>query len=788
MAGIQLYQPNGAGTLNAEGAQHPSPVSIENNLVCQLSLVGASTRTYRWSLSKPAESASTLSSLSSAGPSFVPDVDGGAYSITLTDINENVYVLDIVAATVSNPGNGGGTTVQVTLNSYADVRAATFGASAPPASFTVKGREDAADGGEGHFIYVPDSALSDNDGTVLEDGDGNVYHRVYSGPIDSRWFGARGDLATSRTDAKIVASSTTLTTNASAFTADDVGKLIQIAVPAPGTQGAGTLAFTASSNAVVGTGTSFTTDFYIGMTFMVDRADGSQAVQLFEVKSVTDDTHLTLTDASLPFHNLTSRNWWTTATWTTTIAGYNSATSITLDEASAITQNIGTTLCTRICYGPDQSDAIEAAVAALEAGQKLEIPAGHYLLSRALEIGETGGGKPITVSGAGEIENVSMSLCGGTDNIVVGAALGTVLHFTSTTGIEPVGRCNVENLVIVGPGHNELLCGGYAPREDGNAEGVNGANLFFANWRAGLDLEFTLGNVFSQIKAVGCIDGIRLGRGIDGVDTVVCNSVTIYGIDVQLCGAGVALQQCKGINIYGGLNQANQISWRIAPYDPPSGAGIGGIEGVKVHGVYQELNQHTMYFHPQNGICRQIEFDKCFFGDVSHTIQFGRAGDYAIMGEFHFKECVLAAQKWSFPSDVLVADVEFDNCTHPSSATDLFTFGNPAQVTGLRVKGAYGDRSGQIADNGITTVSGGTTYTPNWSIQGGGMHRLNVTGNCTIAAPTRMPAGAYIDFAITRTNHTVTWAAAYKHTPTMIDDSITCLRWWTPNGTDFYLS
>ena len=199
MAGILLFQPNGAGILNSDGDAHPLPVTVENNLICQLSLTGASTNTYRWTLSKPAGSASVLSSATSAGPSFVPDVEDGAYSITLTDINENVYILDIAVATVVSPGDGGGSSIAVTLETYSDLRVASYGASTPPASVVLKGRTSAGDGGGGTFIYLPSSAETDNDGTFILDGDGNVFARVYSGSLDVRWFGAKA-IASGTTD------------------------------------------------------------------------------------------------------------------------------------------------------------------------------------------------------------------------------------------------------------------------------------------------------------------------------------------------------------------------------------------------------------------------------------------------------------------------------------------------------------------------------------------------------------------------------------------------------------
>ena len=193
MSGIQLFQPNGVGTLNAAGAQHPPPVDVDSDEICQLSFTG-STRFFRWTLSKPSTSASVLSSLTSAGPSFVPDVAGGSYSISLVDENEVEYILDIVTPTTGGGGGGGGgSTVAVALANYGVVRAASFVGGSPPSTFVVMGRAASGDGGEGTFIFVAaDTTSPDNDGTILVDADGNRFHRVRGGSLDVRWFGAYG--------------------------------------------------------------------------------------------------------------------------------------------------------------------------------------------------------------------------------------------------------------------------------------------------------------------------------------------------------------------------------------------------------------------------------------------------------------------------------------------------------------------------------------------------------------------------------------------------------------------
>ncbi len=194
MAGILLFQPGGAGLLNVAGAQHPAPVTIEVSLVCQLSLPGVATTTYLWELTKPGGSASVLSSTTSAGPSFMPDVDGGSYSIHCFDIDENEYILDIVTPTTGGGGGGGGGGLGIIFTTYASVRAPNAIPSTPPVVITLQCREDVNDSGGGLFAYDPDDTTTvDDDGTVLVSSEGHRYKRILSTPLNVRWFGAKGD-------------------------------------------------------------------------------------------------------------------------------------------------------------------------------------------------------------------------------------------------------------------------------------------------------------------------------------------------------------------------------------------------------------------------------------------------------------------------------------------------------------------------------------------------------------------------------------------------------------------
>jgi hypothetical protein len=57
------------------------------------------------------------------------------------------------------------------------------------------------DYGGGQWYYDPSSSLTDNLGTVLVNENGDVFRRIYEGPINALWFGAVGDGVTDDTAA-----------------------------------------------------------------------------------------------------------------------------------------------------------------------------------------------------------------------------------------------------------------------------------------------------------------------------------------------------------------------------------------------------------------------------------------------------------------------------------------------------------------------------------------------------------------------------------------------------------
>lgn len=65
----------------------------------------------------------------------------------------------------------------------------------------VAGYAEPGDGGGGIFQYIVTATADDNDGTIVEPTTGiGRWYRVYSGPVNVKWFGATGDGATDDTN------------------------------------------------------------------------------------------------------------------------------------------------------------------------------------------------------------------------------------------------------------------------------------------------------------------------------------------------------------------------------------------------------------------------------------------------------------------------------------------------------------------------------------------------------------------------------------------------------------
>lgn len=641
------------------------------------------------------------------------------------------------------------------------------------------------DGGGGLFDYdSTDTTSSDDGGTIIVAGT-RRYKRRFTGDLHAEWFGFRDDTIFS-TDGVLTAGSTTLTTNSDTFTSADVGKLIFLGVPQPGTEGTGTLDVTASSTTVVGSGTAFLTDLYPGAVVAYKDADNSvpaQAVNLLVVKSVTDDTHFEIWQGTV-FHTKTARTWYVTNQWMTTIAAYTGPREVTLAEASAVRWTVGGNPVVRFVRGTDSRSTLVTAMAAAPDGGTLRLPEGNFLFSDSISMGD----RPITLSGpGGSWKQTGFSYCGGSANITAASnTKGAVLQFGQSHGIVTSGKCAIRDLCLVGPGSNGFH-GVYMDENPGGSIDVIVENVMCANWQRGFALSGAIDCRLRNIKAIGCAEaGIVCGeRVVDGNMSCIDNDFTT--IDMQLNGAGIKLYQATNVRFVGGLIQSNLSDWHIAPFDSDPGGGIQGIDGVLAQGIYEEANEHTLWFDEQDGqdgICRNFRFADVTFGNNPETVTFGRPGTYAVMGGFEFNKCVLGGIKFNFPASMTVAKVKFTACDLPTSS-DRITIDDATQVTAIDIENADGLHNA-IPVNSRQSVNG--TYTPNWTSQYGATHWIQITGNSTIAAPTNAAKGSRMQFLIERTTSTVSWDSVYKTPPSVPESQTTFVEFITPDGTNWYPS
>ncbi len=193
MSGIKLIQ-NGV-VLATGSSAHPPPITIDVGFFCYLSFVGTPTpQTYSWSLDAPAsDPGAVISSATSPGPTFLPQVDGGAYSVTLVDQLGNIYIVDMTAPTVPIDPAAGGIVQYVTT--IATLRTQT--GPATNATLVVRCYSTIGDGGGGTFCWDPTSTAADNGGTIIAPTGiaTGRWKRQFSGPLDVLMFGARGDVA-----------------------------------------------------------------------------------------------------------------------------------------------------------------------------------------------------------------------------------------------------------------------------------------------------------------------------------------------------------------------------------------------------------------------------------------------------------------------------------------------------------------------------------------------------------------------------------------------------------------
>lgn len=124
------------------------------------------------------------------------------------------------------------------------------------------------DGGGGTFVWDDGCKLKANDGTIFAVS-GRMWgrwRRIYSGPVDVRWFGGVDDVRVFR-DARILSGSANLTF--SGVTTSDVNKTV-VLIGGAANHPSGTVSTVAGSRVLMGHGTSFEDDLWLGPDATID--------------------------------------------------------------------------------------------------------------------------------------------------------------------------------------------------------------------------------------------------------------------------------------------------------------------------------------------------------------------------------------------------------------------------------------------------------------------------------------------------------------------------------------
>lgn len=148
------------------------------------------------------EAASTDAALEGMGVSsaVLPVIKEVTTDGALEALGVSASMLSVVkaATTLESLGEQG---AGVPVSDAAALRAATA-ASLPGSLVYLRGYAQAGGGGAGVFQYdSTDSASADNKGTIIVDASGRRWKRSFSGAVNVRWFGAKGDGATDDTAA-----------------------------------------------------------------------------------------------------------------------------------------------------------------------------------------------------------------------------------------------------------------------------------------------------------------------------------------------------------------------------------------------------------------------------------------------------------------------------------------------------------------------------------------------------------------------------------------------------------
>jgi hypothetical protein len=227
-------------------------------------------------------------------------------------------------------------------------------------------------------FFAPPRQVFSGAGTVILNAPGQ--------PIISQWWNAKGD-AKVVTDAAMTASSATLTSSSAAFTANDVGKMIDVSrVGASTTLMAIITGFTSTKIVTLSVPASYTGS---SKTITLDTATSATGSMTAGSATLTSSADVFTSDDVGKMVSVTDVG---AKNKVGTISAYTNSTTVTLSFSASVAAT-----ATHAVFGTNDKAAIASAIAALPRGGHVYFPKGSYAVGSALGFTTSN----LTFSGAG---------------------------------------------------------------------------------------------------------------------------------------------------------------------------------------------------------------------------------------------------------------------------------------------------------------------------------------------------------------------------------------------------
>lgn len=709
---------------------------------------------------------------------------------------------------------------------FAALRAATAGIHD---IITVAGRSTTSDFAGGTFRRDPtDTTSTDDDGTILVAG-AHRYKRGFGGAVNAAWFGMIADTRSIVGNVSVTASSTTIGFSGTGLTSSDVGKVIQIRTANTSATGTvavvisnltGTVATTIGSPDIIGTGTAFTTELFVGALVKIGSMVGKVVTitdnthvqlnqylwgatttgltairyalvgtstlfttelfvgqgitisgQLYNVQSIQDNTHaVILKDTmALPTVPGTGLTLYRAPILAAKIASVNvGAHTAVISSSTATIAVSGSGLAAYV--GADNAASYNAAKAAASAQKRaLDIPGAtvpYMFFDQIDPFIDADRGLKIIGHGWGNANGDRMG--SSTWDLVNTFVTGTILRFAKGNGMvidgNSVHELHIEGIALIGPGFGITSQGfGVLPSRAPTADQVGDVyrKIMLSNWALAWNHENSFGSTLDTANIRGNGMGVYFNN---------CNTQHWSG-DNEIDGNGIGV-------FVGGSN--------------------AGLESSTIKGNFQGNVQCGVYLQRVS----TVRLENCYFennsagnnGSVSMTWDVSTASpirtiQQLTMSHCHFGDIYVHQPLGMFPTPQGVIDGIDDSSSslNPILVRPAWTNWKPStkfydvdlRFTQGGINSLGGGAIGNMQLPNLSPIAiGPATYTP--AVEDGVLRVFIVTGNLFIDTPTCQgqalsafspPAGSVshfeLEFHIRLTGtYSITWSAAFDgHNP-----------------------